>query len=220
MDQKKVLHAGCGIYPIIKDFQGPEWKEIRLDNDPAVNPEIIAAITDLNMIGEAEFDAIWAPHTIVRIYPHEVLPALKEFYRILKNQGGLYMALPDLQSVAEYVHKGNFEGLLYNSAAGPISPIDVIYGFRKTMGEGSLSSAHKTGFIAHTMANHLKEAGFQDITVERKNFDLVVRAFKRPEILPESTKVTIIGKDLNKIMIERDNLVKEPEFKEGLPTSP
>ena len=45
--QKQVLHVGCGAYhpeKLHKSFAG--WKEIRLDIDPAVAPDIVASLTD------------------------------------------------------------------------------------------------------------------------------------------------------------------------------
>ncbi len=213
---KKVLHVGCSTRPIIEPFSTPEWQEVRLDIDPTVSPDIVASMTDLSMIADGEFDAIWSSHNIEHLYAHEVTQALKEFYRVLKNGGGVHLLCPDLQTIAEYVAKGNLEGLLYQSPAGPISPLDTIYGLRSAIRMGNHFMAHRTGFTAYTLANHLKAAGFSEIYSKRTEFDLAASGFKKLEIPAEKAVVKITDKDLNKIMMERDNIEKEPEYSEGL----
>jgi len=213
--KKKVLHVGCSNKAIMEKFAGPEWQEVRLDIDPNAKPDIVASMVDLHMIADNEFDAIWSAQNIEHLYAHEVTMALKEFYRVLKNGGGLFATTPDLQTICEYVVKGNLEGFLYQSNSGPISPIDSIYGYRASMAKGNLFMAHRMGFTVHTMANHLKTAGFSEIHVRRTDYDLAASAFKKLEIPPEQTKIHIIDKDYNRIMINRDNIDKEPELKEG-----
>jgi predicted SAM-dependent methyltransferase len=62
---KTVLNVGCG-YPLRqklhRHFHGPEWREIRLDLDPAVQPDIVCSITDMSPVATDSVDAIWASH--------------------------------------------------------------------------------------------------------------------------------------------------------------
>lgn len=167
--ERIVLHVGCGYYNIEtlhKTFQGPEWRELRLDINPAVNPDIVASMTDMPQVLSESVDAIWSSHNLEHLYPHEVPLALKEFYRVLKPGGTTLIALPDLQRVAEAVASDRLEDVLYNSPAGPISPIDIIYGYRPSLSAGNLYMAHKTGFTAKTIGQHLLSAGFTTVSVK------------------------------------------------------
>ena len=60
--EKIVLNVGCG-YPLRqklhRHFHGPEWREVRLDLDPAVQPDIVCSITNINPVAANTVDAIW-----------------------------------------------------------------------------------------------------------------------------------------------------------------
>ncbi len=163
-----VLHVGCGTDPTVHEiFQGPEWRQLRLDIDPAVNPDIVSSITDMSQVASWTVDAVWSCHNLEHLYAHEVSLALKEFYRVIKPGGFSLIAIPDLQRVAEQVVSDRLEDVLYESPAGPISPIDIIYGYRPFIAEGNLFMSHKTGFTTMTIAQHLSRAGFINVKVDR-----------------------------------------------------
>lgn len=180
--ERIVLHVGCGYYnpkTLHKTFQGPEWSEIRFDINPGVNPDIVGSIIDMSQVASESVDAVWSSHNLEHLYPHEVPLALKEFYRVLKLNGFALIALPDLQRVAELVAADKLEEVIYQSPAGPISPIDVIFGFRPALETGNLFMSHKTGFTASTIRNSLLNAGFARVSVERDDyFNLWARAEK------------------------------------------
>src|ERR1700726_5273303 len=100
---KTVLNVGCG-YPLgqklPRHFHGPEWGEIRLDLDPAVQPDIVCSITDISPVAADWVDAVWSSHNLEHLQRHEVPLALAEFLRVLKPHGLLLLTLPDLQQVA------------------------------------------------------------------------------------------------------------------------
>src|SRR3990167_3918374 len=93
------LHIGCG--PKHKDqttrgFNSADWKELRLDIDNSVEPDIVGTMTDMSAVQDASVDTIFSSHNIEHLYPHEVPQALAEFKRVLKPDG---FVVPDLQSV-------------------------------------------------------------------------------------------------------------------------
>ena len=109
----------------------------------------------------------------------------REFARVLKPDGFLLITLPDLEEVAKHIARGNLEEPLYvsppgNSPAGPISPIDILFGHRQSMAQGNHHMAHKTGFSAASLAKKIEEAGFQKVEVKRDpaRFALWAKAFK------------------------------------------
>lgn len=182
--RKKLLHVGCGVAnpkKLPKQFHPDEWQEVRLDIDPAVKPDIVASMTDMAAVASGSMDGVFSSHNIEHLYPHQVPVALEEFRRVLKPGGVVMMTLPDIQAIAAYVAEGRLENKLYDSPAGPISPIDVLYGWRKAIAEGNTFMAHKGGFTAVTLAKHLAHAGFSNVTVQRDWINLWAVGFHLPK---------------------------------------
>src|SRR5438128_12478289 len=99
---KTVLNVGCGYrlrQKLHRHFHGPEWREIRLDLDPAVQPDIVCSITDMSPVATDSVDAIWSSHNLEHLQRHEVPLALAEFIRALKPNGLLALTLPALRTV-------------------------------------------------------------------------------------------------------------------------
>ncbi len=176
-----VLHVGCGavnpkkLHPA---FRGPDWRELRLDINPEVEPEIVADMIDMGVVEAGSVEAVWSSHNLEHLFAHQVPAALGEFFRVLKPGGFALITLPDLQKVAELVAADKLDGAAYVSPAGPISPIDMIYGHRASIARGNEFMAHKTGFSAKTLGHALKRAGFATVCLKRDNFDLWAKADK------------------------------------------
>src|ERR1700741_138193 len=123
---KTVLNVGCG-YPLRqklhRHFHGPEWREIRLDLDPAFQPDIGCSITDMSPVNADSVDAVWSSHNLEHLQRHEVPLALTEFLRVLKPHGLLLLTLPDLQQVARLVAEDRLPGKAYNSPSGASTPL-------------------------------------------------------------------------------------------------
>ena len=168
---RTVLHVGCGAADPAKlpaaFFPPGAWRELRLDIDPGVSPDIVASITEMPMVAAASVDAVWSAHTLEHLASHEVPVALAEFHRVLTPGGFVLVTMPDLQQVAELVAAGKLEDAAYVSAMGPIAALDMLYGFRPALAAGNAFMGHRTGFTAGTLAVHLQNAGFQTVRVQR-----------------------------------------------------
>lgn len=183
---KRVLHVGCGLFNPQKLhhwFRTKEWQEVRLDIDPEVSPDVVASITDMSVVESFSYDALYSSHNLEHLYPHEVPVALGEFVRVLRPDGYALITCPDLQAVALHVAKGRLEEVLYNSPAGPISPIDILYGHRASMERGNIFMAHRTGFTAHSLGKAITKAGFAQARVQRASgYNLWAVAYRtKPE---------------------------------------
>lgn len=185
------LHVGCGMARperLPEVFRSPQWKEIRLDIDPSVKPDIIASLTDMSPVATASVDAIWSSHNLEHLNSFEVPMALAEFRRVLKPDGFALITLPDMRAIAKHVVADNLDATLYESPAGPISPLDVIFGHQASIEEGNHFMAHRTGFTASTLGRALIDAGFEEVRVhEGKRWDLwaVATMPETPETLFE-----------------------------------
>ncbi len=179
---KTVLNVGCG-YPLRqklhRHFHGANWREIRLDLDPAVQPDIVCSITEMSPVAADSVDAIWSSHNLEHLQRHEVPLALAEFIRVLKPGGFALLTLPDLRQVARLVVEDRLEDQAYTSLSGPITALDMIFGHSASLAQGNPFMAHRTGFTARTLQRLLIQAGFVEVTLRQgTSFDLWATAHK------------------------------------------
>jgi GT2 family glycosyltransferase len=173
-NRKIVLHVGCG--PAQNDtlcnlFKSEDWREIRLDIDPRVNPDIVASLTDLRAVPSNSVDAIWSSHNVEHLLPHEVSIAFSEFLRVLKPEGFALIVVPDLQKAAELVVADRLDDPAYKTGGGDeITPFDMIYGWRKEILTGNEFYCHRTGFTAKTLYWALVSSGYGEVLVQRDSF--------------------------------------------------
>jgi SAM-dependent methyltransferase len=179
---KTVLNVGCGPRGREHGFAGfdQDWRELRLDIDPTVEPDLVGTMTEMSAVASASVDAIVSSHNIEHLYPHQVPVALAEFVRVLKDDGMVLITCPDLQSVCARVAKGELASPLYQSPAGPIEAIDIIYGHRGAMAAGNLFMAHLCGFTLQVLIDTLQACGFSRTAglARPEAFDLWVVASK------------------------------------------
>lgn len=182
-DEGTFLHVGSGFKRIDHTpFAGWPWQEIRLDIDPEVQPDLVGSLTDLSAVTSDSMDAVYSSHNLEHLLPHEVPTALAEFLRVLRPGGLALITCPDLQAVAALVAEDRLTEPAYMSPAGPIAPIDMIYGHRRAMAEGNLYMAHRCGFTEKVLKATVGNAGFaQAVSLRRpERFDLWLLATVEP----------------------------------------
>ena len=180
-----LLHVGCGPNrkaQTTAGFAGEGWSELRLDIDPAASPDIVGTMTDMSALADESVDAIFSSHNIEHLYPHEVGTALAEFLRVLKPGGFAVITCPDLQAVAELVAQDRLTEPAYESPAGPIAPLDILYGHRPALAAGNLYMAHRCGFTERVLTATLQGCGFASVASFRRPaaFDLWALAARSP----------------------------------------
>jgi SAM-dependent methyltransferase len=179
------LHVGCGgsrKEHTTPAFARDDWRELRFDIDAKAQPDIVGTMTDMASVASASVDALYSAHNIEHLYPHEVPLALAEFHRVLKPDGFLVLTCPDLQSVSALVAEGRLIEPAYVSPAGPIAPLDILFGLRSALAAGNHYMAHKCGFTAPLLTRELMAAGFSSVAHLRRpaSFDLWAVASKSP----------------------------------------
>lgn len=175
-----LVNAGCGPLggarlPSLFD----DWKQLRVDLDSNVQPDVIASITDLSEIPSGCADALWSAHCIEHLYAHEVPVALNEFHRVLGDDGFACVIVPDLQAIANFIATDRLHEPVYTSPAGPITAHDMLYGFGAAIGRGQESMAHRCGFTPTLMMQRLREAPFAEIIIRRRPQKLELAAVLR-----------------------------------------
>jgi len=193
------LHIGCGPKrqaQTTRGFNTPEWTEIRLDIDASVAPDVVGTMTDMSAVGAGSVDAIFSSHNIEHLYPHEVPVALAEFARVLSNDGFAVITCPDLQSVCALIAQDQLLDAAYTSPAGPIAPIDILYGYRASMARGNLFMAHRCGFTQKVLSGTLQSCGFKSVATMARGrapfFDLFALASKSERPEPEMRELAAL----------------------------
>ena len=152
-----VLHVGCGGSNV------PEWitarKEVRLDIDPRNEPDIVADMRDLGMIGP--FDCLYCCHALEHLSRDDGLKALGEFKRVLSPGGLAVVLVPDLEDIRPTGE------VIYQCSVGPVTGLDMYYGLQDLV-VAREHMQHKYGYVADTLRETMKRAGFDAVIVERQ----------------------------------------------------
>lgn len=184
---KTFLHVGSGHKRKDRTTKAlSSWKELRFDIDESVQPDLVGTMTNMSSVSSESVDAVFSSHNIEHLYPHEVPLALSEFIRVLKSDGIAVITCPDLKSVCALISEDKLTDAAYTSPAGPIAPIDILYGLRSSMAQGNLYMAHRCGFTEKVLTATLQASGFKSVASMARGypyFDLWAVASK--EELPE-----------------------------------
>ncbi|TFW09760.1 class I SAM-dependent methyltransferase [Oxalobacteraceae bacterium OM1] len=186
MTIRTILHVGPGHRNngarLPEPLATPEWREIRLDIDPSNEPDIVGSMLDMPAVADASVDAVYSAHNIEHVYPHEVGRVLQEFLRVLKPGGFLLVTCPDLQTVGALIAEDKLTDPAYMSPAGPITPLDILYGHRQALAQGNHYMAHRCGFTLKVLFATLQVNGFQGVLGKRRPaaFDLWALATRGP----------------------------------------
>lgn len=184
--ERTFLHVGCGSASrknTTRGFVVDPWREVRLDINPDAKPDVIGTMTNMVGVADESVDAVFSSHNIEHLNAHEVPVALREFARVLKADGFVVLTCPDLQSVCRLVAEEKLLEPAYISNAGPIAPLDILYGHRPALAQGNSFMAHRCGFTKSVLQGVLAAGGFvQTMVMQREapHFDLWAIALKKP----------------------------------------
>ena len=102
--ERVLVNVGCGpVGSAVLPAYFNDWRQLRVDVDASVKPDVLADLTDLSPIADGTADTVWAAHCIEHLYENQVPIALAEFRRVLRDDGFVCIIVPDLQTVANYL---------------------------------------------------------------------------------------------------------------------
>ena len=190
---KKVLNVGGNNKAIPLPPQYAEFEHLLLDIDTRGSPDIVCDARELTTLEAAQFDAVYCSHNLEHYYRHDVQKVLSGFLHVLNDGGFAHIRVPDIHEVMRRtIEQGlDIDDTLYNSRAGPIMVLDVLYGWNVEIERtGNDFFAHKTGFTKKSLFSALQKAGFLKIYVGSGELEVIALAFKG---MPDKTTLTLFG---------------------------
>lgn len=166
----KFLHAYSGATSrqrTTRLFSQPEWEEVKMDPDNGSKPDIVGTLVRVGGLDDASFDAVFTARSLEHLYPHEVDAALKNCLRILRPEGYMVIVGVDIEEACLRASQGKLLEKIYDSPAGPVTPLDILYGFRPALAAGKLGYASHTGFTTQSLGVTLARAGFLSVWTSR-----------------------------------------------------
>ena len=142
------LHLGSG------DLRRPGW--LNVDTRVDVAPDIVARVDALPMIGDACVDEIEACHLFEHLSLHEAHSALREWARVLKPGGRLFLELPNLDACVRIL------GTAVDGHGIDFGMIGI-YGWPPDIEQCGVAMMHKWGWTPVTLARALEAAGFTQV---------------------------------------------------------
>ncbi len=133
----------------------PDWKILDIEERPGV--DFVGDAACLSQFEDNSVEAIYASHVLEHFHHtlnHELINTLKEWHRVLKTDGKLYISVPDLKILCWLYLNPNLVALERHYL------MRIMFG-----GQTNEFDVHKVGFDADTLAIYLEEAGFKGYEV-------------------------------------------------------
>jgi len=150
------LYIGCAELPIHKyhyRFIDDTWTLIDLYVD---DPRIVKMDARVLIYDDNTVEEIYSSHLLEHLARKEIVPTLKEWYRVLEPQGKLRLNVPDLKWACKAM-LGDEKSDYFDTEE---KMLDIFYGNQVHKGE-----FHKTGFTLRLLQKYLFDAGFTDIGI-------------------------------------------------------
>lgn len=181
MPMKKLLNVGGNSKNIGIPAHYADFEHLLLDIDSKGSPDIVCDARMLQTLEASQFDAVYCSHNLEHYYRHDVPRVLAGFLHVLKDGGFTQIKVPDIYEVMKIVieKRMDIEDVLYQSSAGPIMVLDVLYGYSVEIERsGKDFYAHKTGFTHKSLVKAIVTSGFSEVFTTSSNLEINVIAFK------------------------------------------
>lgn len=141
------LHLGCGA----KYIEG----YIHVDKNNLSHIDYVCDLSDLSVFEDESVELIYASHVLEYYSFIEVIPVLKEWYRVLKKNGILRLSVPDFDKLIKVYELTNSN---IDRIIGPMFGRMEINDFDSTK-----LIFHNTVYNRKKLESVLSESGFQSL---------------------------------------------------------
>ena len=133
------LNLGAREQPI------PGFKGMDLDPHPGI--DFVGDVSDLSRFADGSVEEIYGSHVLEHFEHHKTDAVLKEWFRVLRPGGKLYVAVPDFARAVEIYHALGLEDWVIRFCCGD---------------QGYPTAYHYSLFDEERLGHLLKKAGFSD----------------------------------------------------------
>lgn len=137
--------------PFCLNLGGREHKVpgfLNIDINPGPEVDIIGDISDLSEFKDGSVEKIYVSHALEHFRHTETLEVLKEWHRVLKPGGLIYISVPDMGMIFRTYQKFGWCDWIR----------DILYGQQTHE-----FAYHYNGFDYSSLARYLIDAGFKDV---------------------------------------------------------
>ncbi len=124
-----------------------------IDINPGPNVDIVHDLTKGIPLHDSHAERLRTSNFLEHLPYRQVLPLLKECYRVLRSGGSFDIVVPDLDFIIDKIRE---EGLMAKSVEDPLSWMCCLWG-QQLSGEPDF---HRGGFTFDYLKSLLEEAGF------------------------------------------------------------
>lgn len=172
----KALDIGCG--PINRASEFPEHQLVRVDIREEVNPDYRCDVRSLPF-KDKEFDIVFSSHVLEHFPRNETSKVLKEWTRVLKEDGKLVLVLPNIQWA------------LKNFDSAPTEDVyNVLYG-----AQSNPFDFHQNGLHPAFMHELLLHCGMKDIEIQEDDYNMIIHAQFRKSTQGKSKDIKLDGSE-------------------------
>lgn len=158
VEERIKLHLGSGA----QNWSG--WINIdKYEGGGSNHPDITGSIIDLPQFDDDSVDEIMLIHVFEHLYTWEALPAVKEWYRILKPGGILTIEVPCLNKILKHYEDG------------VENPYMTIYGIFGEQCYEEPEMVHKWCYSKKALMRVFQKGGFSRIGVADPVYHLIER---------------------------------------------
>ncbi len=124
----------------------PHW----LTFDIVPGADYLGDIAKLGLFPNNSMTKVYASHVLEHVTCDDAKTSLQEIYRILKPDGEIFVAVPDLENMSQ-LFQGDFSRLA----------LDIVFGVNRRLNDWQ--PQHKYGYTRAILKQELEEAGFRDV---------------------------------------------------------
>lgn len=161
------LHLGCGT-----DYR-EGW--FNVDANPRVRADLYCNVESLPAIGDGSAQVVEACHVLEHLTLTQARAALREWRRVLRDDGELFLELPDLEACIRILGRES-------DANGFDFGMIGLYGWPPAIDSEGMAQVHKWGWSRAALAEELRQAGFDDVSF--------------PEVTQTWRPATRLGRDM------------------------